>query len=150
MTFQNDILQSGDISFRGVIFPWDCDAMGHLNSKNYLGMFDQAAWHVFLALGYEPRNRDRIGLADVSQQLTFRRELIAGQLIYIRSYLERMGTKSVTTRHEMYDAETRDCVSVLSCTVAFFDLASRRAMEIPSSIRAAGERWLEATRETAP
>ena len=146
MNLQNDILKSGDISFRGVIFPWDCDAMGHLNSKNYYGMFDQAGWHVFLAIGYQPQiaARDGIGLADVSQQMTFKRELTAGRLVYVRSYIDRVGTKSVTMRHEMHDAETRECTSVLVCTAAFFDLRSRRAMEIPPHIRTACESWLTA------
>jgi len=148
---QNAVLRAGDISFRGVVFPWECDTMGHLNSKNYLGMFDQAAWHVFLALGYRSRSaaRDGLGLADVSQQLTFKRELIAGQLVYIRSYVERVGTKSITMCHEMHDAETRDCVAVLAVTVAFLDLESRRAREIPPSIRAAAESWRKA-RAVAP
>lgn len=152
MNLQNDILKSGDISFRGVIFPWDCDSMGHLNSKNYYGIFDQAGWHVFLAFGYQPQMAagNGIGLADINQQMTFKRELTAGKLVYVRSYVDRVGTKSITVRHEMYDAETRECTSVLVCTTAFFNLRSRSAMEIPSRIRTVCESWLSAKDAATP
>jgi hypothetical protein len=27
-------------SFRGVVYPWHCDHLGHMNVQHYVGMFD--------------------------------------------------------------------------------------------------------------
>ena len=138
------LLRPGDISFRGVVFPWDCDAMGHLNNKHYLGLFDQAAWHVFLALGYraEMAADEQIGLADVHQAIAYRRELRAGQLVVVRSWLERVGSKSITAHHEMFDADDGVAVASLTSVTSFFDLRERKSMPIPPEIRRVADDWL--------
>ena len=47
--------------YRGVVHPWLCDAMGHLTTRHYVGMFDDAGYHLLAALGfiwtkYEPES----------------------------------------------------------------------------------------------
>lgn len=118
--------------------------MGHLNNKHYLGLFDQAAWHVFLALGYRTAMaaQQQIGLADVHQTITYRRELRAGQLIVVRSWLERVGSKSLTARHEMLDADDGAPVADLTSVTAFFNLRERKSMPIPPGIRRVADDWL--------
>lgn len=125
--------------------------MGHLNNMHYLGLFDQAAWHVFLALGYraEMAAREQIGLADVHQAIAYRRELRAGQLIVVRSWLERVGSKSLTARHEMFDAEGGALVASLASVTTFFDLRERKSISIPPEIRRVADDWLRSgQRET--
>jgi acyl-CoA thioester hydrolase len=148
---RDGLLRPGDISFRGVVFPWDCDSMGHLNNKHYLGLFDQAAWHVFLALGYraEIAAREHIGLADVHQTITYRRELRAGQLIVVRSWLERVGSKSLTAQHEMFDAAEGALAASLTSVTTFFHLRERKSIPIPPEIRRVADEWLRSgQRET--
>ena len=142
------LVEPGGVSFRGVVFPWDCDAMGHLNNKHYLGLFDQAAWHFLLALGFRPSiaTQQGIGMADVNQNIVFKRELRAGQLVVVRSYLDRLGSKSITARHDMFDAETGELVATLTSVSAFIDLSLRRSTEVPTCVRAAAQRWLAALR----
>ena len=142
------LLRPGGISFRGVVFPWECDSMGHLNNKHYLGLFDQAAWHVFRALGYrmEMAAREHIGLADVHQTIVFRRELRAGQLIVVRSWLERVGSKSLTAQHEMLDVEDGVLVASLTSITAFLNLREHKSMPIPPAIRRVADEWLCAGR----
>lgn len=142
------LLRPGDISFRGMVFPWECDSMGHLNNKHYLGLFDQAAWHVFLALGYrmEMAAREHVGLADVHQTIAFRRELRAGQLIVVRSWLERVGSKSLTAQHEMFDAEDGTPVASLTSVTTFLHLRERKSMPIPPEIRRVADEWLRSGR----
>lgn len=33
--------------YRGVVHPWLCDAMGHLTTRHYLAMFDDAIYHLY-------------------------------------------------------------------------------------------------------
>ncbi len=136
-------LGPGDISFRGVVFPWDCDMFGHLNNKHYLGFYDQAVWHVLLALGYAPsRARAQgLGLADVGQTLNFRRELTAGELVLIRSTVARVGKTSLTFHHDLYEAEGGALASTLDSTTVFVDQATKTKTPVPCSIRARAEVW---------
>ena len=32
--------------YRGVVYPAQCDAMGHMNVQYYVAAFDQAMWHL--------------------------------------------------------------------------------------------------------
>jgi acyl-CoA thioesterase FadM len=31
-------------TYRGVVYPWHCDHMGHMNVMWYVGKFDEATW----------------------------------------------------------------------------------------------------------
>jgi hypothetical protein len=36
-------------TYRGVAYPWQCDAMGHMNTQFYSALYDGAGFH-FLAM----------------------------------------------------------------------------------------------------
>ena len=38
-------------TYRGVIYPWQCDHMGHMNVMWYVGKFDEATWNLFAVAG---------------------------------------------------------------------------------------------------
>ena len=40
--------------YRGVVYPWLCDSMGHMTTRHYTAMFDDASYHMFAALGFTP------------------------------------------------------------------------------------------------
>ncbi|MGH9642004.1 MAG: thioesterase family protein [Terriglobales bacterium] len=42
------------ITARGVVYPWQCDHMGHMNVMWYTGKFDEASWHLFGHVGLTP------------------------------------------------------------------------------------------------
>ena len=39
------------LTYRGTIYPWHCDQMGHMNVMWYVGKFDEATWNLFATLG---------------------------------------------------------------------------------------------------
>jgi acyl-CoA thioesterase FadM len=41
---------------RTVIYPWQCDVMGHLATQNYMRIFDDATYHLLARLGYVLRD----------------------------------------------------------------------------------------------
>ena len=41
-------------TYRGTIYPWQCDHMGHMNVMWYVGKFDEATWQFFSMLGLTP------------------------------------------------------------------------------------------------
>ena len=38
-------------TYRGTVYPWHCDHMGHMNVMWYVGKFDEATWNLFALLG---------------------------------------------------------------------------------------------------
>ena len=75
------------ITFRGVVYPWHCDPVGHMNVMWYVGKFDEATWQFFAMFGLTPsflREQGR-GMAAVQQNITYKRELRAGDVVSVRS-----------------------------------------------------------------
>ena len=73
------------LTHRGVVYPWQCDHVGHMNVMYYVGKFDEATWQMFYQIGVTLsylRDNQR-GVAAVRQNITYRRELRAGDVISI-------------------------------------------------------------------
>lgn len=131
-------------TYRGVVYPWQCDHQGHLNTMHYVGMFDAAFWHHVSAMGFtraylEQRNR---GFADVKDTLEYKAEVKVGSLIVVESGLLRIGGKSITALHSMRDAETGVIAATSEKTTAYFDLEARRAVSLPDEMRQAMEEFI--------
>ena len=37
-------------TYRGAVYPWHCDHMGHMNVMWHVGKFDEATWNLFAAV----------------------------------------------------------------------------------------------------
>jgi acyl-CoA thioester hydrolase len=74
-------------TYKGMVYPWHCDHMGHMNVMWYVGKFDEATWHLFSAVGLAASflRENRRGMAAVRQDIAYKRELRAGDAIAIRS-----------------------------------------------------------------
>jgi acyl-CoA thioester hydrolase len=97
-----------DATYRGTVYPWQCDHVGHMNIMWYVGKFDEANWNLFARLGLTPsylRECGR-GMAAVQQTVTYKRELLAGDIVEVRSRLLEISDKSVRFVHEMRNGET--------------------------------------------
>src|SRR4051812_38521462 len=36
------------VTYRGVVYPWHCDHLGHMNNMWFAGKFDEASWNLVL------------------------------------------------------------------------------------------------------
>src|SRR5450631_732416 len=95
------------LTYRGTIYPWHCDHVGHMNVMWYVGKFDEATWHLFNALGLTPSHLRAAGrgMAAVDQHLSYLRELRGGDVVTIRTRLLEFKEKSVRFEHEMTNDE---------------------------------------------
>lgn len=65
------------LTYQGMVYPWHCDHMGHMNVMWYAGKFDEATWHHFASIGISTeylRNND-LGMAAVDQHIVYKAEL---------------------------------------------------------------------------
>jgi acyl-CoA thioester hydrolase len=125
---------------RTVVYPWNCDSMGHFATQHYMKVFDDATYHLLGVLGYSLRDagKTRRGWADVSHKINYLRELRVGDLVVAWSSVQRVGSKSLTYRTRLVRADEpqEDC-AVLTGVVVHFDLEQRCALVLPDAIRAA-------------
>jgi len=123
-------------TYRGTVYPWQLDHVGHMNVQFYTARFDEATWHFFAGLGIGSRYlRDaHRGMAAVEQRTRYKRELHAGALIRISSELLEVRPKVVRFIHRMYDAETGDEVADSELTAVHMDTDARRSVPFPNEI----------------
>jgi hypothetical protein len=65
------MLNKAVVTFQGVAHPWLCDEMGHLNTRNYVGMFDDAMQHFMRTMGHNAAQarKSNIGWAELIIQV---------------------------------------------------------------------------------
>ncbi len=133
------------ITARSVVYPWQCDHMGHMNVMWYTGKFDEATWHLLAHIGLTPsylRDRKR-GMVAVHQETTYKRELVAGDLIAIQSGVLEVREKVIRFYHEMRNTETGELAAKTILTGVHLDSETRKACPFPSEIVNAGRRFIE-------
>jgi len=124
------------ITARSVVYPWQCDHMGHMNVMWYTGKFDEATWQLMSHIGLTPsylRTNHR-GLAAVHQETSYKRELMPGDLILIRSGFLEFREKVVRFRHEMVNVETNEIAATTTLTGVHLNSESRKSCPFPAEI----------------
>lgn len=124
------------ITFKGVVYPWHCDQMEHMNVMWYVGMFDQATWHLFALIGLTPDllRAQKRGMAAVEQNITYKRELRAGDLVTIRSGVLEIKDKVLRFYHEMRNEEGGQVAATTTLTAVHIDTQLRKACPFPPEV----------------
>jgi acyl-CoA thioester hydrolase len=133
-----------EATYRGTVYPWHCDHVGHMNVMWYVGKFDEATWNFFARLGLTPaylRESGR-GMAAVQQNISYKRELVAGDIVEVRSLLLEMRDKSIRSVHEMRNAETGEIAATCELTGVHLDRKVRKSVAFAEAIREAAQKHL--------
>ena len=123
-------------TYRGAVYPWHCDHMGHMNVMWYVGKFDEATWNLFAELGVTPgylRDNQR-GMAAVQQNISYKRELLSGDVVAVRSGLLEVRDKVAKFVHEMRQATTGEISAVCVLTAVHMDSKARKSTAFPPDI----------------
>ena len=135
-----------EATYRGTVYPWQCDHVGHMNVMWYVGKFDEANWNFFARLGLTPtylREANR-GMAAVQQNIAYKRELLAGDIVEIRSSLLEIREKSIRFVHEMRNAETGEIAAICAITGVHMDRHARKSALFAPAIRETAMKHLAA------
>lgn len=125
-------------TYRGFVYPWCIDHMGHMNVQSYVARFDEASWHFVARLGLTPSflQARNCGLVALDQRIQYRREVLQGSLLEVRTVLVSLGDKTLRYVHRMRDTETEEDVASMDLLVAYLDKATRRTTPLPAEVAA--------------
>ena len=129
-------MDGGLLTYKGTIYPWHCDHMGHMNVMWYVGKFDEATWNLFAAIGVTTAwmRENRRGMAAVQQDITYKRELLAGDTVAVRSTLLEVRDKVAKFVHEMRHAQSGEIAAVCVLTGVSIDAQTRKSVAFPADI----------------
>jgi len=123
-------------TYRGVVYPWHCDHVGHMNVMWYAGKFDEATWGFFAHLGMTAaflRDNHR-GMVAVDQHISYKQELRAGDTVYITSRPIDFADRKIRFAHDMYNSATGDLAATTEYWGVHLDTQTRRSTQLPDFV----------------
>jgi acyl-CoA thioester hydrolase len=120
--------------------------MNHMNVMWYVGKFDEATWQLLSLAGITGawlRQNNR-GMVAVDQRTSYKRELVAGDLITVRSGILEVRPKVVRFFHEMSNDGTGEVAAVTMLTGVQIDTVTRKSCPLPDDIQLRAQSLLTA------
>ena len=136
---------AGTLTYRGTVQRWHCDHMDHMNVMHYVGKFDEATWNLFTELGITGsylRDQGK-GMAAVQQNIEYKRELMAGDVITVTTRVLEARDKLIRFRHEMRNGETGELAATCELTAVHTNRTTRKSCPFPDAIRTAAQAAVE-------
>ncbi|WP_284615391.1 acyl-CoA thioesterase [Aquabacterium humicola] len=124
------------LGYRGAVYPWHCDHMGHMNVMWYVGKFDEALWNYLARLGLTPAylREQRRGMAAVEQTIRYQRELLAGDTIGVRVHIVELRDKALVVELTMFNEVAGHAAATMRLTAVHLDTTQRRAVAFEAAI----------------
>ena len=137
---------------KGVAHPWMCDVIGHMTTRHYVAMFDDATYHLlYTVFGWAGASDPdgKIGWSDARHVIEYKAEVLAGDVLAVRAGLTRVGTKSITIFYEMTNLDKNEIAATLECVCVLIDLQARKSVELSEQLRELASQHLIETAEKA-
>jgi acyl-CoA thioester hydrolase len=117
-----------------VIYPGDCDVIGHLNTRHYTALFDHAMWELMRQQGGDDAygSGATMGWVDIETLVRYRREVNVGSAVRIKSRIVRVGNTSLVTEHVL-EAGGEERASCRTTSVRF-SLVERKPVQVPDCL----------------
>ncbi|HEY7111513.1 MAG TPA: thioesterase family protein [Thermoanaerobaculia bacterium] len=133
------------LTYRGSVYPSQCDQMGHMNVAFYVAKFDEATWQLFAAIGLTPSRlrEEKIGMAGVEQHIEYERELFAGDVVTVTSNVLEIKDKAIRFAHEMRNDESGEVAARMIVVAVHLDRTARKARPFPADVRAKAQAMIE-------
>jgi acyl-CoA thioester hydrolase len=135
---------AGIVTYRGAIYASHCDHIGHMNIVSYGAKFDEANWVLFCEIGVTPSylRGERYGMAGVQQNINYKKELFAGDVIEISSTVVEVAERRLRFRHEMRNIETGELSATSEINGVHLDKKAHKSCAFPAAVRGAAEKMM--------
>jgi len=139
------------LTYRGAVYPWHCDHIGHMNNMWYAGKFDEGSWNLLSQIGITPTylRESGNGMVALEQHTQFKAEVMAGEVVEVRSEMIEVREKIIRFTHSMHNAETGVLAATCAITGLHMNKLIRKSRAFPEEIRRAAADIIPAHRAAA-
>ena len=123
----------GQLTYKGLVYPWHCDHMNHMNVMWYVSKFDEATWAFFATLGLEPETlrKENRGMAALEQNIRYLAEAVPGDLLEVYTRPIEIRDKTIKFVHEMIDCQTGKTSATCELVGVYIDMEVRKGVSLP-------------------
>ena len=125
-----------NIAYQGMFYPMETDHMGHANVRYYSRAFNESAYFTFTTADITPnymRENNR-GMAAVTENYEYKREIMPGDLIQVRTCFINFTPKSLHVWAVMIDACTDEICAINDQVCVSLDTIARKSTPWPDAI----------------
>ena len=121
------------LTYRGAVYASHCDHIGHMNIAAYGAKFDEANWVFFCEIGLTPSylRGERYGMAGVQQNISYKQELFAGDVIEIRSQVLEVARQAPAVSPRDAQHRKRRGGGTVEITAVHLDKRAHKACDFP-------------------
>jgi acyl-CoA thioester hydrolase len=125
--------------------------MGHMNVQHYVAMFDQAGGNTFSELGLTMQffKQHGRGMAAIEQSIKYKKELIAGQNVYVESMITEVREKVLIMQLTMHDADNHVLAAECRLVAVHLDAIKRKSLAFPDHIIAKAKSMVNSEKNIA-
>ena len=139
------------LTWAGECSAWECDELGHLNMRHYVGKFSQARQFLFIKLGlknaFKPHTSSSVRVKDL--HIKYQGEARPGQPLKIMSAVLSVAEQTICLCHIMYHADGRIAATQVE-TVEHIYLRNYQAFKWPSRLLKNAQRYSADCPDTPP
>lgn len=112
----------------------ETDALGHVNNTSYFIYLEEARIRFIEALGFD-MNVEYWNFILASTKLDFINQGFFNQVLTIKTYVSKVGTKSFELMHEISCSQTGEVIAKGNAVMVYFDFELQKSSQIPEDIR---------------
>lgn len=112
----------------------ETDALGHINNTSYFIYLEEARIQFFESLGYSMNTREWNFIV-ASTKCDFVNQGYFNQILTIKTYVTKIGTKSFEINHEIICSKTGQLIAKGNAIIVFFDFKEQKSQVIPDLLR---------------
>jgi acyl-CoA thioester hydrolase len=115
----------------------DLDPQGHVNNARHLTYFEQARLGYFIHLGLFSTDQSfmEIGVILAEARVTYLAPIYYGQDIRVGTRIRRLGNKSLTVEHTIFDAANGKELATGSTVLVAYDYHTEKSIPLPDAWR---------------
>jgi acyl-CoA thioester hydrolase len=115
----------------------DLDPQGHVNNARHLTFFEQARIQYLINLGLFATGQSYMdmGLIIAEARVTYLAPVYFGQDVRVGTRTTRLGDKSLTVEHTLFDGATGVELATASTVLVAYDYRAEKSMPLPDEWR---------------
>ena len=128
-------------AFQGMLYPIETNHMGHANVRFYSRAFNEAAYFTFTTAGVTPAfmREHKRGMAAVTENFLYRREIMPGDLVVVKTCFIGFTVKSLHVWGVMIDTITDEICAINDQVCVHLDTTARKSTAFPAEIYDKGQ-----------